>query len=160
MGLTTSLLPPATQIDALGIHRREQDCAIALLSSGPLFVSQVAALEPASATPSPESEEWKNIQNTIVTLREEIKKLRSENLEMAGGLEVAEASLEALCSHVLSLKEANATQTDDIKTLRAELIEADVKYDRLVMDSNAERAALRVQVLDPEVRSDPCLIVD
>jgi len=79
---------------------------------------------------------------------------------MAGGLEAAEASLEALCSHVSSLKEVNTTQTDGIKTLRAELIEADVKYDRLVMDSNAERAALRGRVLDPEVRSDSRLIVD
>ena len=166
-GLNASSLSPITQSDILGILQREQDRAMALLSSSPLLASlfvsyanQAAALESASATPSPESEEWKGLQNTIITLQEEVKKLKSENLETVEGLEVAEASQEAFRSQVLSLKEANTSQEDDIRSLRAELVEVKENYDRLMVDSNAEKSALRTRVLDLEVCLDSCLITD
>ena len=140
---------------------------MALLSSSPLLASlfvsyanQAAALESASATPSPESEEWKGLQNTIPMLQEEIKKLKSENLEIAEGLESAEASREAFRSQVSSLKEVNMIQEDGIKVLRVELAEAKDKYDRLVVDSNAEKVVLQIRVLDLEVCLDSCLIIE
>ena len=159
-GPITNSFSPATQTDILRILQREQDRAIALLSSSPLLTSlfvsyanQVAALESASATPSPESEEWKGLQNTIVTLREGIEKLESENIKVTEGLEAAEVSREAFRSQVSSLKEVSTTQENDIRSLRAELAEAKENYDRLMVDSNVEQAALQVRVLDLEVRS-------
>jgi len=130
-----------------------------LLSS--LFVSyanRAAALESASATPSPESEDWKALQTTIVILQEENEKLKSTNREMMGKLAAAEASQEAFCSQVSSLKEVCTTQQDDIKSLQEELVEARGKYDRLVVDSNAEKAALQIRVLDLEVSLRFCLV--
>ena len=163
MSPITNPLSPATQSDILGILQREQDRAITLLSSSPLLASlfvsyanQVAALESASATPSPKSEEWKDLQNTIATLEEEIKKLKSENLELTKGLELAEA----FRSQVSSLKAINATQQDDIESLRVEFAEVKEKYDRLMVDSNVEKAALQIRVLDLEVRSESCLIIE
>jgi chromosome segregation ATPase len=163
MGLIANPLSPATQTDILGILQREQDHAMALLSSSPLLASlfvsyanQAATLESASATPSPESEEWKVLQDTIATLQEEIEKLKSDNLEVTEGLEAAEASREAFRSQVSSLKEANATQQDDIKSLRAELAEAKDKNDQLLV----EKAALQVKVLDLEVRLELRLVAD
>ena len=166
MGPITNPLPPATQTDVLGILQREQDRAITLLSSSPLLTSlfvsyanQATAFESASATPSLESEEWKTLQNTIVTLRKEIEKLESMNLEVTEGLEAAEASREAFRSQVLSLKEVNTTRENEIKSLRTELAEAKEKYDRLMVDSNAEKAALQIRVLDLEVRSGSYLAI-
>jgi len=159
MGLITNSLSPATQTDILGILQREQDRAIALLSSSPLlsslfvsYANQAAALESAFAIPSPESEEWKALQNTIATLQQEVEKLKSDNLEVTEGLEAVEASREAFRSQVASLKEINATQRGDIESLREELTEVKDKYNRLLVDSNAEKATLQVQVLDLEVR--------
>ena len=132
-----------------------------LLSS--LFVSyanRVAALESASATPSPESEEWKALQTTVTALREENEKLRLDAREIAEKLEVAGASQEAFRSQIASLKEVNTTQQDDIKSVRAELSEAKDKYNRLKVDSDAEKAALEVQVLDLEVRLESSPIVN
>ena len=132
-----------------------------LLSS--LFVSyanRVAALESASATPSPESEEWKALQTTVTALREENEKLRLEAREIAEKLEVAGASQEAFRSQIASLKEVNTTQQDDIKSVRAELSEAKDKYNRLKVDSDAEKAALEAQVLDLEVRLESSPIVN
>ena len=132
-----------------------------LLSS--LFVSyanRVAALESASATPSPESEEWKALQTTVTALREENEKLRLEAREIAEKLEVAGASQEAFRSQIASLKEVNTTQQDDIKFVRAELSEAKDKYGRLKVDSDAEKAALEAQVLDLEVRLESSPIVN
>ena len=132
-----------------------------LLSS--LFVSyanRVAALESASSTPSPESEEWKTFQTTIAALREDNAELKSENLEVAGRLEAAVASQEAFRSQISTLKEANTTQQDDIKSLRSKLAEAKDKYDRLAAASNAERDALQIQVSDLEVGLGFGLIVD
>ena len=161
MGPVIGSLSPVTQCDILGILQREQDHAVALLSSSPLlanlfvsYANQAAALESASATPSPESEEWKALQNTIVTLQEEIEKLKSENLEVTEGLEAAEASREAFRSQVSSLKDVNMTQQDDIKFLRVELSEAKEKYDQLVVGSNTEKSALQVRVSDLEVCFD------
>ncbi|KAF9642246.1 hypothetical protein BDM02DRAFT_2470833 [Thelephora ganbajun] len=152
-------LSPATQCDILGILQREQDRAMELLSSSPLLASlfvsyanQAAALESALATPSPESDEWKALQNTISTLEEKIEKSKSEDLEIVERLEVATASQEAFRSQVSSLREVNATQQDDIKSLRAELIEVKGKHDRLLVESNAERAGLQGMVLDLEVQ--------
>ena len=127
---------------------------MSLLSLSPflssLFVSyanRAAALESASNTPSTDNEEWKALQDTITALQEENEKLKSETREMAGKLE----GTEALRSEVSSLKEANMTQEEEIKALRAELSEAKDKSDRLVADSGAEKAALKAQILDLEV---------
>jgi len=165
-GPITNSLSPATKTDILGILQREQDRAIALLSSSPLLTSlfisyanQAAALESASATPSPESEEWKGLQNAIITLREGIEKLESENVKVTEGLEAAEASREAFRSQVSSLKEVNTTQENDIRSLRAELAEAKEKYDQLMVGSNAEKAALQIRVLDLEVRLSSCPVI-
>ena len=158
MGPITASLSPATQSDILGILQREQDHAMALLSSSPLlsslfvsYANRAAALESASSTPSPESEEWKTLQTIIAELREENGELKSENFGVTGKLEAAVASQEAFRSQVLSLKEINTTQQDDIKSLRAELTEAEDNYDRFMVDSNMEKASLQVQVSDLEV---------
>ena len=125
-----------------------------LLSS--LFISyanRAAALESASATPSLDGEERKALQDSIVALREENEKLRSENLGVVGELRSAVASQEAFRSQVSSLKEVNTAQQEDLKILREELAEAEGKYDRLTVDSNAETAALQTHVLDLEVNT-------
>ena len=75
---------------------------------------------------------------------------------MAEKLEAAEASQDAFRSQVSSLKEVNAVQQEDTKSLWAELFEAGDKYDRLVEDSNMEKSTLQVQVLDLEVRFEYC----
>ena len=167
MGPIVTPLSPATQSDLLGILQREQDHAMSLLSLSPLlsslFISysnRVAALESASTTPSPESEEWRTLQTTVTTLREENERLESEVREMGEKLEAAEASQEAFRSQTLSLKEANTVQRDDIGSLLAELSAAKDKYNQLMVDSNAEKAALQIQVMDLEVRVESPLIVD
>ena len=153
MGPITNSLSPATQSDILGILQREQDHAVALLSLSPLLSSLFIsyANRAASSTPSPESEEWNALQTTITALQEENEKLKSDNLEVTEKLEVAAASREAFRSQVSSLREVNVTQQDDIESLRAELAEAEDKHDRFVVDSDAERAALQIQVFDLEV---------
>ena len=130
---------------------------MALLSSSPLLASlfvsyanKAAVLE--SDTPSTESEEWKTLENTISGLQEEVDKLKPENLEMMGKLEAAAASQEAFRSQISGLKEVNTTQQDDIKSLREELLKAQNQYDRLLADSNAEKATLQARILDIEVR--------
>lgn len=132
---------------------------MALLSLSPLlsslflsYANRAAVLESTSVIPSPESEEWNALQTTVATLREENEKLKSEAHEMAGKLGIAEASQEAFRSQVSSLRDVNAAQQEDIKSLWAELFEAGDKYDRLVEDSNMEKSTLQVQVLDLEVR--------
>jgi len=167
MGPITTPLSPATQSDILGILQREQDHALSLLSLSPLlsslfisYANQAAALALSPVTPSPESEEWKTLQTTIATLREENEKLKSENREMAEKLGATEASQEAFRSQVSSLKEVHTTQQTDIKSLWAELFEAGDKYDRLLEDSSAEKNTLQAQVLDLEVRSESCPIVN
>jgi len=158
-------LPPATQsqTEVLRILQREQDRAIALLSSSPLlaglfvsYANQAAVSEPASATPSPESEEWKVLQNVIVTLQEAIEKLKLENLELVKEL----GSAKAFRSQVSSLEAVNTTQQDDIKSLRAELVEAKDKHDQLMVDFDVEKAALQIRVLDLEVCLDSCMITE
>ena len=149
-------LSPATQSDVLGILQREQDRAFALLSSSPLLTSlfvsyanQAAAL--GSASPSTESEEWKALEDTISSLREEVDKLKPENVDMEEKLKAAAASQEAFRSQVSGLKETNTTQQDEIKSLRAELLEAGGKFDRLLMNSNAERATFQARISNLEV---------
>jgi len=157
MSPITNSLPP-TENDILGILQREQDHAVALLSSSPLlsslfvsYANRAATLESASATPSPESEEWKALRDTVTALQEENEKLKSENLEVVRKLEVAVASREAFCSQVSSLKEVNTTQQDDIGLLQVELAQAKDEYNRLMVGSNTEGATLRIQVSDLEV---------
>ena len=137
---------------------------MSLLSLSPflssLFISyanRVATLDSASTSPSPspspspESEEWKALQ-TAVTILQGNGKRGSGIRGTTGNLEVADASREALHHQIASLKETNMTQHDNIRSLRAELSEAENKYNRLLEDSNAEKAALQAQVLDLEVR--------
>lgn len=131
---------------------------MSLLSLSPLlsslfisYANRAAALESASASPSPHSEEWKTLQATVTTLQEENEKLKLEARDMAGKLMTAEASQEAFRSQVLNLKAVNTTQQDGIASLRAESSEAKTKYDRLMVDSSAQLAALQVQVADLEV---------
>ena len=69
--------------------------------------------------------------------------------------EMTEASQEMLRSQVSSLNESNAAQREDITSLQTELVEVKEKYNRLVADSEAEKATLRVQVSDLEVRLEP-----
>lgn len=128
-----------------------------LLSSSPLLASlfvsyanQAAALDPD--VPSTESEEWKALENTIARLQEEVDRLKPENLEMAEKLGAAAASQEAFRSQISALKDVNTSQQDDIKSLREELLEAKGEYDRLLVESNAEKAALQNKVSDLEVR--------
>jgi len=156
--MIASPLSPATQSDIMGILQREQDHAMSLLTLSPLlssllisYANRAAALESASATPSPDSEEWRALQATVAALREENEKLKLETRDMAGKLEAAEGSQEAFRSQVSNLKEVNTTQQDDIASLRAESSEVKNKYDRLTVDSNTQLAALRVQVSDLEV---------
>ncbi|KAF9645581.1 hypothetical protein BDM02DRAFT_3119983 [Thelephora ganbajun] len=151
--------PHVAQSDILAILQREQDHAMSLLSLSPLlsslfvsYANRAAALESASATPSPESEEWETLQSDIAALREENEKLKSENRELAVKLAAAEASQEAFRSQVSSLKEVNTIQQDEIKSLRAELVEAKDVYDLLMTDSSAERAAHQIQISDLEAQ--------
>ena len=151
-------LPSATQSDILDILQREQDRAVALLSSSPLLASlfvsyanQAAALDSATATPTSESDEWKALENTIATLQEEVDRLKPENVEMTKSLEAAAASQEAFRSQVTALKEVNTTQLGDIKTLRAELFEAKRTHKQLLVDSDLERESLQTQISELEV---------
>ena len=128
---------------------------MSLLSSSPmlstLFISyanRAAALESASALPSPGSGEWRALRDVITTLQEENEKLKLETREMALRLEAHKA----FRSELATLKEVNATQQDDIESLQAELVEVEDHYDRFMVDSNGEKSALHVQVLDLEVR--------
>jgi molecular chaperone GrpE (heat shock protein) len=159
----TKSLPPATQIDILGILQREQDHAMALLSSSPLLASlfvsyanQAAALE--ASTPSIESGEWKTLENTVIRLQNEINQLKPENLEMTERLTAAAASLEAFRFQVSSLKEVNTAQQLDIGSLRTELLELKDKYNRLVENSGVERDTLQSEVSVLKVGLEPCLI--
>ena len=109
MGPIANSLSPATQCDVLEILQREQDRAIELLSSSPLLASlfvsyanQAAALESASAIPSPESEEWKMLQNTTAALQGEVEKLKSENIEIVERSKASVDSQEAFRSRLSS----------------------------------------------------------
>ena len=135
---------------------------MSLLSLNPLlsglivtYANRAAVLE-STATPSPESEDWKALQNSVDMLREENEKLKLENRDMILRLEAAEASREALYSLVLSFRGANATQHNEIKTLRKELVEAKGMYDQFVTDSNGEKAAYKIRISDLEVGPRLC----
>jgi len=160
MGSIANSLSPATQNDILGILQREQDHAMTLLSLSPLlsslfisYANRVVALESASATPSPDSEEWKTLQATIAALREENGKLKLENCEMAGRLETAVASQEAFRTLVAALKDDANIQQDGFLKLTQQFAESNDKYNRLMTESSAEKAAFQAQVLDLEVRT-------
>ena len=157
-------LSPATQSDIIGILQREQDHAVALLSSSPLLASlfvsyanKAATLE--CTTPSTETEEWKALEKMISTQQEEIDRLKPENVKMTESLEAATASLEAFRSQVASLKEVNVAQQQEINSLRTELLESKDQHIRLVEDSDAEKDALRSTISDLEVCSVSYLIL-
>jgi len=85
MSLIANPLSPATQGGILANLRREQDRALPLLPLSPLpsnlsisCASRIAALELASAAPSPGSEDWKVLQDTVAALREKNDRLESE----------------------------------------------------------------------------------
>ena len=131
---------------------------MSLLSLSPLlsslfisYANRVVALESASATPSPDSEEWETLQVTIAALREENGKLESENCEMAGKLEAAAASQEAFRTLVMTLKEDAETQLDGFRMLTQQCTETNDKYDRFVAKSATEMTSLQAQILDLEV---------
>jgi predicted RNase H-like nuclease (RuvC/YqgF family) len=164
---TANPLPSATQSDILEILQREQDRAVSLLSSSPLLASlfvsyanKAAALDSATATPTSESDEWKTLENTIATLQEEVDRLKPENFEMAKSLEAVAASQEAFRSQVSTLKEVNATQLGDIKTLRTELFEARRRHDQLLVGSNSERETFQTRISELGVSLKEYLIVD
>lgn len=132
---------------------------MSLLSLSPLlsslfitYANEVAALEPGSIAPSPESEEWKALQNFVAVLREENEQLKSENRDVVLKLEAAEASQEAFRSQILSLKEANTAQQDEIKSLWRELLEVKSQYDQLTTDSTAEKTAHKIRISDLEAQ--------
>ena len=158
MGSIPSSLSLATENDILGILQREQDHAMSLLSLSPLlsslfisYANRVVALESTSATPSPDSEEWKSLRATIAALREENGKLVSENREMAGKLETAAASQEAFRTLVAVLKEDTESQQDGFRMLTRQCTESNEKYSRLVAKSTVETTALQAQISDLEV---------
>jgi len=157
MGPITNSLSPATQGDILAILQREQDHAMSLLSLSPLlsslfisYANRTAALELASATPSPESEDRKALQATVTALREKNDKLESENRDMAGKLEAAASSQEAFRALVAALKEDVEDQQNNFRNLKEQYAEGNHRYNRLVEESTVERAAFRAQVLDLE----------
>lgn len=112
----------------------------------------------AAPTSSPENEERKALREVITTLLEENQKLNSETRGMVRKLRATEVSQEVLRSRASSLKKANTSQLDNITSLRGELVQVEDDYDRFMADSDAERAALRVEVLDLEVRLYPCRV--
>lgn len=152
-------ISPATQSDIQAILQREQDRAMALLSSSPLlsslftsYANRAAAHESASRTPSPESEEWKSLLSCVTVLQEENVKLKSENREMFLKLEATGASQEAFRSQISSLKEVTGRQQDEIKTLRTELTEAKDMCGRLATDSNEEKSFSHARISDLEAQ--------
>ena len=158
MGPIANSLSPATHGDILAILQREQDHAMSLLSLSPLlsslfisYANRTAALESASATPFPESEDWKALQATVAGLREKNDKLESANRDIAGKLEAAASSQEAFRALVATLKEEGEIQRDDFRILTQQCAEGDDRYNRLVAESTAEKAAFQAQILDLEV---------
>ena len=136
---------------------------MSLLSMSPLlstlFVSYANRAAAATAPP-PDSEERKALEATIAALQEENEKLKSENRGVAEKLKAVTASQESFRSQVSHLKEVNAAQQYDIKSLRVELSEAKEKHERLLADSNTQNAALQVQISGLEVGSESSPAVD
>lgn len=143
------------QSDILEILQREQDHAVSLLSLSPSLATLLLSYSNRA-----ETQDRRTFRETIVKLLEENQGLKSEVLEMVQRLKAAEASQKTVRSQVSSLREAGATLQDTVDSLREELVEVEDKYDRFIADSNVEKAALYVQVLDLEVHYLPCLILD
>jgi len=130
---------------------------MSLLSLSPLlsslfisYANRTAALELASATPSPESEDMEALQATVAALREKNDKLESENRDMAGKLEAAVSSQEAFRTLVAALKEDVEDQQNNFRNLKEQYAEGNHRYNQLVEESTVERAAFQAQVLDLE----------
>ena len=148
-------VPPATQSDILEIFQREQDHAMLLLSSSPMLASLL--LSYSSRT---EAEKRRYFRETVIKLLEENQRLNSEAIGMVQKLRIAKASQKTVRSQVSALKEVSETLHDTIYSLREELDEVENKYDRLMVCSNAEKAALHVQILGLEVHCQPYLILN
>jgi len=123
------------------------------------YANRAAALEPESAASSPESEERRALREIITRLLEENQKLKSETRGMVRKLRATEVSQEVFRSRASFIKEANTSQLDDVSSLRGELVQVEDEYDRFMADSGAERAALRVELLDLEVRLCSCPVL-
>ena len=131
---------------------------MSLLSISPLlsslfisYANRAAVFESASAAPSPDSEEWKALQATATRLQEENDKLELENREMVGKLEAATSSQEAFRTLVATLKEDAEVQQDSFRILVGQCAEGTERYNRLVEESSAERAAFQAQISDLQV---------
>ena len=70
---------------------------------------------------------------------------------MAGKLETAKTSQEAFRTLVATLKEDVEVQRDDYRILTAQHAEAIDKYNRVIAESNAEKAAFQARISDLEV---------
>lgn len=156
-GTISTPTSPVTQSEILRILQREQDHAISLLSLSPLLSSLLvsyanrATPHESASTPSPESEEWNTLRNSITALREENGRLRSENREILLKLEAAEASQGGFRSHISSLEEVNAAQRNEINSLRRGLVETKDLYERVMKDWNVEKAAYQTRISGIEV---------
>ena len=150
---------PATQRDVQEVLQQEQEHAMSLLSSSPLlsslfisYATRISALESSSPAPPLDDEERKALQSSIIALKKVNEKLELEHSKVVRKLEAGNASQEAFRSQMSFLEDANATQREENKTLRRELVEVKCLYDQFVTDSNAEKTAHRVRIMDLEVR--------
>ena len=154
MGLITNSLSPPTQSSIIGTLQRGRNDAAAPLSSSPLlsihfvsYANRTAALESASSTPSPESEERKDLQTTISPESEEQKDLQTAIPPESEGRKDLQTTIAALREEIGKLKQENLEVTGQLEVAVA----SKEKYDRLMVDLNAERATLRRQVSDLKV---------
>ena len=143
------------QSDILEIFQQEQDRAVSLLSLSPSLATLLL-----SYSNRVEIQNRRAFSEAIIQLLEENQRLKSEAPEMVQRLRATEASQKTVRSQLSSLREAGATHQNAIDSLREELVEVEDKYDRFMADSNAEKAALHLQVLDLEVHCQPCLTLN
>ena len=167
MGLITNSLSP-TQSSIIGTIQRGRNDATAPLSSSPLlsfhfvsYANRTAALGSTSSTPSPESEgrkdlqtttspeskERKDLQTTISPESEEQKDLQTAIPPESEGRKDLQTTIAALREEIGRLKQENLEVTGQLEMAVA----SKEKYDRLMVDLNAERATLRRQVSNLKV---------
>jgi small-conductance mechanosensitive channel len=143
------------QRDIAEIFQQEQDHAMLLLSSSPMLAALL--LSYSSRT---ETEKRIAFRETIIKSLEENQRLKSEAVGMARRFRAAAAAQKTVRSQLSSLKGVSMVQQDAIASLREQLDQVEDRYDRLMVGSNAEKAALHVQILDLEVHRQPCLALD
>ena len=161
LGTISSATVPAAPSEVLGIFQREQEHAMFLLSLSPLlsslfvsYASRAASHESASSAPaySPENDEWKKkLHDSVSALREENRRLQSENREVVLKLEAVQASQEGSLSHISSLEQVNAAQQNEINSLRKELVEAKDSYEQVMKGWNVEKTAYLTRISGAEV---------